>query len=142
MAILFNSEDIEFPEINPKRIKLWLKQVAGSFDMKIGQLSYIFTSDKYILQVNRTYLQHDYFTDVITFDYSTEHEISGDIFISLDTVLSNSKIFNTVYQDELERVMVHGVLHLLGFKDKTESEQKEMRKQEDKALKMLKTNIL
>jgi rRNA maturation RNase YbeY len=121
---------------------LWLKQLANNFDTKIGKLTFIFTSDNYILKVNQTYLNHDYYTDVITFDYSSEKEISGDIFISLDTVASNSKQFNVSFQDELHRVIVHGVLHLLGFKDKSEDEQKEMRKEEDFALNILKTSSL
>ena len=97
-------------------------------------MGYIFCSDEKILEVNRQYLQHDYYTDIITFDYSEGDRISGDIFISIDTVRSNAEKYGTNFDDELHRVIIHGILHLCGLKDKSEADSKKMRKAEDKAL--------
>ena len=138
MAIQFFNEDIDFPDIDKRELKAWVKKVIESYSKKTGNLSYIFTSDSNILKINKEYLQHDYYTDVITFDYTEENKISGDIFISLDTVKSNSIKFNQDYTEELNRVIIHGVLHLIGFKDKTETEAAEMRKREELSLSILK----
>ena len=135
MAIHFHSEQIDFPDIDKKSIKNWIKTVIDSHKSKVGDLNYIFTSDENILAINNKYLEHNYYTDVITFDYTENKVISGDIFISLETVKTNSEKFEQAYPQELKRVIIHGVLHLIGFKDKTEPDAKEMRKQEDNALK-------
>lgn len=138
MAVHFFSEDIDFPSIEKKQIKKWIKEVVLFHSKSLGEINYIFTSDEYILKVNQDYLQHDYYTDVITFDYSELNKISGDIFISLDTVKSNSIKFNQEYRKELNRVLIHGILHLIGFKDKTNEDAVTMRIKEDEALDILK----
>ena len=137
MAVHFFNEDIDFPKINTSKLKNWIKKVIQSHEMRQGEISYIFTSDTNILKINIDYLQHDYYTDVITFDYTENDKISGDIFISLDTVKSNANTYQQDYATELNRVIIHGVLHLIGFKDKTPEDAKEMRKQENKALELL-----
>ncbi len=99
-----------------------------------GELSFVFCSDDYLLKMNKDYLQHDYFTDVITFDYTENNIISGDIFISIDRIKENAKSFNVTFEEELQRVMIHGILHLIGYNDKTEEEQSEMTEKENKYL--------
>lgn len=137
MAICFANIDVEFDLEQKLRLKRWINAVAQLHGRKVGNISYGFCSDTHIIEANRQYLQHDYFTDIITFDYSEGNIISGDLLISLDTVRSNAVQFNTDYTTELHRVMIHGVLHLLGFKDSTDNEQVEMRKREDEALNLL-----
>lgn len=138
--ILFFNEGVGFPEFfSDTFVKKWLDIIALHYSRKPGNLSFIFCSDDYILDVNRQYLNHDYFTDVITFDYCEGDTLSGDIFISLDTVRSNAARFNTAYENELMRVIAHSVLHLIGFKDKTEPESTDMRTNEDVCLKLLKS---
>ena len=109
----------------------WLKMVAESEIRRIGDISIIFCSDHYILDVNMKYLQHDYFTDIITFDYCEGDRLSGDLFISVDSVRENAAFYGAGFADELNRVMVHGVLHLIGYDDHTPEEQKVMREKED-----------
>ncbi len=124
-------QDTEFV-FKPKLItKQWLKTVAGSEMKKLGDISIIFCSDNYILDTNIKYLQHDYFTDIITFDYCDGDILSGDLFISVDSVRENSIYFKTKFEDELNRVIVHGLLHLIGYDDHTEEQQKVMRSKED-----------
>ena len=135
--ILYENDGVKFPAIKRRETSNWIKQVAESFGKKTGDISYIFCSDEKILEVNNEYLQHDYYTDIITFDYSEEGIISGDIFISLDTVKSNSEQFGTNYDNELRRVIIHGVLHLCGVNDKTPEEQEYMTECENKALQLL-----
>ena len=137
MAIIYQSDDIKFPKIKRREISNWIKSVAASYNKKIGDIVYIFCSDKKILEINIQYLNHDYYTDIITFDYSEGDIISGDLFISLDTVLSNAEKFNTDYTEELCRVIIHGILHLCGFKDKSVKDEKMMREKENEALKQL-----
>jgi len=137
--ILYENDGVKFPAIKRRETSNWIKQVAGSFGKKAGDISYIFCSDDKILEVNNEYLQHDYYTDIITFDYSEEGVISGDIFISLDTVKSNSEQFGTNYDNELRRVIIHGILHLCGVNDKTPKEQEYMTECENKALQLLNT---
>lgn len=137
MAICFANIDVEFNLEQKVRLKRWINAVAQLHGRKVGNISYGFCSDTHIIEANRQYLQHDYFTDIITFDYSEGNIISGDLLISLDTVRSNAVQFNSDFTTELHRVMIHGVLHLLGFKDKTDNEQVEMRKREDEALNLL-----
>ncbi len=137
MAIYFFSENIEMPSIDRKQIKIWVKEVGLVHSKYLGEINYIFTSEENILKVNQDYLQHDYYTDVITFDYSEGRKISGDIYISTETVKTNAQKYNQDYTTELNRVIIHGVLHLIGFKDKMLEEEQEMRIQENKALILL-----
>ena len=115
--------------------------VAESEIRRVGDLSIIFCSDNYILDVNMRYLQHDYFTDIITFDYCEENVLSGDLFISIDSVRENAVLYGAEFEDELNRVMVHGLLHLIGYDDHTEEEQKTMREKEDYYLSLRKSLV-
>lgn len=135
--ISYHLEGVEKPKICTRRTSKWVKDVAEKHGKIVGEIAYIFCSDPYILEVNKQYLQHDYFTDIITFDYSEGNKISGDLFISLDTVKSNSEQFGTDYYEELERVIIHGILHLCGFKDKEPAEEARMREEENKAISSL-----
>lgn len=137
MAIAFYVEDVDLPPINQENIRNWIHQVARGYGKKTGEISYIFCSDAKILDVNRQYLQHDYYTDIITFDYTAGTKISGDIFISLDTVRSNSEAFHTTYKEELHRTIIHGILHLCGINDKGPGEREIMEACENKALAIL-----
>lgn len=134
MEILYFSEDIEMPDINQEETTAWIKKVANTYNKYIGEISYIFCSDNKILEVNNQYLQHDYFTDIITFDYCKGNRLAGDIFISLDTVKSNSESFHTQYTEELNRTIIHGILHLCGINDKGPGEREIMEAAENKAL--------
>ena len=125
------------PNLNEPRILRWLNKVVAEYGFDLGDITYIFCSDERILAVNRQYLRHDYFTDVITFDYSTHGKVSGDIYISLDTVKSNAIAFGQEYEQELYRILVHGVLHLTGQGDKTPESKLIMTEKEDKALTIL-----
>lgn len=133
----FLSEDIEFPSINTALLKKWITKIIKDHDFNVGSISVIFCSDEYILKTNREFLDHDYYTDIITFDYCENRNISGDLLISLETVASNSKEFKTDFIDELYRVIIHGILHLLGYDDKTPELRSVIRKEEDKALAVL-----
>lgn len=124
-------EDTLFKFNSRRANSTWLKNVAENEGKILGQINIIFCSDKYILDINRKYLGHDYYTDIITFDYCEGRVLSGDLFVSVDTVKANSEFYHTEFKDELNRVMVHGVLHLIGFDDHTEDEQKMMRYKED-----------
>ena len=126
-----------FPKIKKQATKNWIKLVAENYGKKIGDINYLFCTDEKILEVNNQYLSHDFYTDIITFDYSEGNNISGDIFISLDTVSTNSQKYNTDFMEELYRVIIHGILHLCGIDDKSEHEEKAMRKAENKALEMI-----
>ena len=137
MKIAYFTEGVAFPPIERGKIRKWVKQVAAIYEQKVGEINYIFCSDEKILEVNREYLQHDYYTDIITFDYSENNCISGDLFISIETVKSNAEKFNTPYNEELSRVIIHGVLHLCGQADKTPEERAIMEEKEGNALKML-----
>ena len=136
MSITFTSEDISFPAIKKRKTAAWIKQVAESHGKIIGEINYLFCTDERILAVNNQYLAHDYYTDIITFDYSENDTVSGDIFISLDTVRTNSEKFKTNYEEELFRVIIHGVLHLCGINDKTDADAKMMRTAENEALEL------
>ena len=125
------------PALDREMVKKWVVGVAGKFGKTVGTLTYIFCNDEKILQVNREFLKHDYYTDIITFDYSTRRRISGDMFISLDTIRSNAEMLGRTYDDELRRVVIHGVLHLLGINDKGPGEREVMERHEDEALSML-----
>ena len=137
MEITFQSEGVRHPQINENKLSQWIESVANKHDREIGEISYLFCDDEKILEVNQEYLNHDFFTDIITFDYSEENTISGDIIISLQTVESNSQMYKTEYTEELHRVIIHGILHLCGLNDLTDDEGKTMREAEDEALEML-----
>lgn len=134
MSVSYETINTKPPKIRRRLISQWIKNIASSFEKKTGNITYIFCDDEEILRINKLYLNHDYYTDIITFDYTEEKTISGDLFISLDTVRSNAKKYEIEYHEELLRVIIHGVLHLCGLKDKTPEEEIEMRKQEDNAL--------
>ena len=136
MAITFQSEDIDFPKIKKRKTSDWIKLVAKNYGREIGNISYLFCTDEKILEINRQYLQHDFYTDIITFDDSSGNKISGDIVISIETVQSNSQKYQTSFQEELHRVIIHGILHLCGLNDKEEEEVKAMRKAENAALEL------
>lgn len=129
--VRYYCEDIKFIFKNKLANNRWLKMVAGSEIKTLGDISIIFCSDNYILDVNLRYLHHDYFTDVITFDYCEGNRLSGDLFISVDSVRENAVEFGTEFDDELHRVIVHGLLHLIGYYDHTPEDQKLMREKED-----------
>ena len=137
MSVSFYTENINFPDLNKKGISEWIKNVANSYNKNVGELTYIFCNDEKILEINIQFLNHNFYTDIITFDYNEGDKISGDIFISLDTVLSNSQKYNIKFKDELHRVIIHGVLHLCGIDDQSEGEKPAMREAENKALNLL-----
>jgi rRNA maturation RNase YbeY len=132
--ISFHNEDIAFVLPQKRLHKQWIEQIALSHGKTVGELTYVFCSDEYLLEMNKAYLQHDYYTDIITFDYSHDNEVSGDLFISIPRVKENALKNGVSLQNELQRVVIHGVLHLCGFKDKKKSEVEMMRKMEEKAL--------
>lgn len=128
--INFFFEDIE--EINlPSNVDIWLKNTISNESKKMGKINYIFCSDDYLLEINKQYLEHNYYTDIITFDYVKNSIISGDIFVSLPRILENSSLYSISFNDELKRVLIHGVLHLCGYKDKTDEQKINMRQKED-----------
>lgn len=129
------------PFLNFLMVENWLTEVADSYGKKIGNLNYLFCDDEEILRVNREFLQHDYYTDIITFDYSRRTRVAGDIFISLDTVKSNAEEYDKPYESELLRVIVHGLLHLCGINDKGPGEREIMEENEDKALALWKNLV-
>lgn len=135
--ISYQTEGVKMPTIKRRETTAWIKAVAATYGKKVGDIAYIFCNDEKILEVNREYLQHDYYTDIITFDYSEGGTISGDMFISLDTVKSNSELVGAAYTQELHRVIIHGILHLCGINDKGEGEREIMEACENKALAML-----
>ena len=136
--IYFHSEDINLPiALDEPQIQQWLIALAKEENQQISNLNYIFCSDEYLLNINKDYLNHDYYTDIITFDYSQEQVVAGDIYISIDRVAENAEEFNVNFKEELMRVIAHGCLHLLGYKDKTEEEQTLMTKKEEASLSLL-----
>ena len=135
--IHYIAENIELPFIENEKVNRWIKKIASNYEKKIGQISYIFCSDEKILEINKQFLNHDYFTDIITFDYSTASIISGDIFISIDTVNNNAKELNISHNTELLRIMIHGILHLCGQEDKSTKQRAEMTRKENLALELL-----
>ena len=134
--ISYNTVNIKMPAIRRRDTSAWVKAVAASYGKKVGEIAYIFVDDEEILRVNREYLQHDYYTDIITFDYTEGDTISGDLFISLDTMRTNAEQFDKPYEEELHRVIIHGILHLCGINDKGPGEREIMEAAEDKALAM------
>lgn len=133
--ITYQTEGVDMPDIQKRKTTAWIKAVAASYGKKINEIAYIFCSDEKILEVNRRYLQHDYYTDIITFDYCEGNLLSGDLFISLDTVRTNADRFaGGNYRRELHRVIIHGILHLCGINDKGPGKRKIMEEAENKAL--------
>lgn len=137
MAVSFNFDN-SFNLKDRLKIKRWIKQVVENAGFRLGSVSYIFCSDEKILEVNKQYLNHDFYTDIITFDYVEKDIINGDIFISTDRVRENAKDFNVAFEEELHRVIIHGILHLLGQQDHSPKEEKQMRKKENEALLLFK----
>lgn len=129
--IRYFNEDIKFVLKQKLLNNRWLKTVAGSEMRRLGDINIIFCSDNYILDVNMKYLEHDYFTDIITFDYCEKDILSGDLFISIDSVRENASFYGTGFEDELNRVMVHGILHLIGYDDHSENDIAQMRAKEN-----------
>ena len=135
--ISFHTQGTEMPPIDSAQVEEWIRQVASGYRRKIGEVNYIFTNDETILAMNRQFIGHDYYTDHIGFDYCQGSILSGDIYISLDTVHTNAELYAPDYLHELHRVIIHGILHLVGFHDKTPEERKEMEAAEDRALLLL-----
>ena len=131
MAVRYFNDGVSFQPEGKRKISQWLKQVAAKEGKKTGHLNFIFVSEEIILDINKKYLHHHHYTDVITFDQSAGNTVSGEMYISVDTVRSNAKAYRADFRNELLRVMVHGVLHLCGYKDQTASERRKMREKED-----------
>ena len=138
--ITFHNDNIDMPELNLPLVERWIRSVAAQHGYSVGELNYIFCDDEKILAVNREFLQHDYYTDVITFDYTTRTRVSGDIFISLDTVQTNAEQVGTTFLHELHRIIIHGLLHLTGQADKTPKTKAQMTAKEEDALKKITIN--
>ena len=134
--ITYQAENVRFPNIKKRETTAWIKAVADSYGKKVGEIGYLFCDDEKILEVNLEYLGHDYYTDIITFDYDEGETLNGDIVISLDTIRSNAELFHKDYDEELHRVIIHGVLHLCGINDKGPGEREIMEAAEDRALSM------
>ena len=132
--ITYNTDGVKMPSIKKRENTAWVKAEAASYGKRVGEIAYIFVDDEKILEVNRQYLGHDYYTDIITFDYCEGDVISGDLFISLDTVRTNAERVGATYEEELHRVIIHGILHLCGINDKGPGEREIMEAAEDKAL--------
>ncbi|MCI6207895.1 MAG: rRNA maturation RNase YbeY [Prevotella sp.] len=134
--ISYNAEGVRMPKLRKRDTSAWIKAVAADYGRTVGEVGYMFVDDEKILEVNREYLGHDYYTDVITFDYDEDNVVSGDIVISLDTVRSNAELFGKSYDEEFYRVLIHGILHLCGINDKGPGEREVMEAAENKALAM------
>lgn len=135
--ITYNAQGVELPNIDQSRITEWISQMAATYGRRVGDINYIFVDDEEILRINREFIQHDYYTDHIGFDYCEADILAGDTFISLDTVRSNAELFGKTYEDELHRVIIHSILHLCGIDDKEPGEREIMEAAEDKALALL-----
>ena len=137
-SIQFFKADVAFRFLGRSKISKWILKVVDKEGAKLTSLNIVFCSDEYLLNINRQYLNHDFYTDIITFDYSEKKKLSGELYISIDRIRDNARSLGVTFQQELNRVIIHGVLHLLGFKDKTPAQSKAIRKKEDECLKMLK----
>jgi len=135
--ITYECDGVKMPKIKRRTVSKWIRAVADSYNRVVGDIGYLFVDDERILEYNRKYLGHDYYTDIITFDYDHANVISGDIIISIDTVKSNAELYNKDFDNELHRVIIHGILHLCGINDKAKGERKIMEQAEEKALSML-----
>ena len=134
--ITYQAEGVSMPKIKRRETTAWIRSVAATYGRKVGEVGYLFCNDDKILEVNREYLGHDYYTDIITFDYDEGDTLNGDLVISLDTVRTNAELFNRDYDEELHRVIIHGILHLCGINDKGPGEREKMEAAENKALAM------
>lgn len=134
MPITFNNQNVNFKLKNKLQIKSWITKIIKTEGKKLGEINYLFTSDEELLKINIQYLKHNTYTDIITFDYSEEKKLNGDIIISIDRVKENAKKFDVTFDKELKRVMIHGVLHLCGYSDKTKLQKEIIRKKENQAL--------
>lgn len=135
--VTYNSINVGLPDIDRQAVTSWITQVAAGYGRKVGDINYVFVDDGEILRINRQFINHDYYTDHIGFDYTQGNILSGDTYISLDTVRTNAQLFHKTYPDELHRVMIHSILHLCGLKDQTPEERLAMEKAEDAALALL-----
>ena len=136
--IRFYTLDVEMPPIDPQRVKAWIKEVVEGYGKTVGELYYYFCSDERLLEINRERLGHDFYTDIVTFPMTDcETVLSSEFCISVDRIKENAETFNRSHESELHRVIIHGVLHLIGFDDHTDKEEKEMREKEEEALKLL-----
>lgn len=135
--ISYQTDGVRMPRLKKRENNAWIKDVAASYGKKIGEIAYIFCSDEKILEVNRQYLRHDYYTDIITFDYCEGDRLNGDLFISLDTIRTNAEQAGASYDEELRRVIIHGILHLCGIDDKGPGEREIMEAAENKALRRI-----
>lgn len=135
--ITFQSINVLLPDLDHNVVEAWVEAVAATYGRRVGQVAYVFVDDDEILRVNRQFLQHDYFTDIITFGSSAGRTISGDLIISLDTVRTNAEGLGVTYEQELNRVVIHGILHLCGLNDKGPGEREQMEAAENKALQLL-----
>ena len=139
--ITYNCENVKMPAIRRRETSAWIRRVAASYGKTVGEVGYLFVDDERILEVNNEYLGHDYYTDIITFDYTEGDCLNGDIVISLDTVASNAEKFHKTYDEELHRVIIHGILHLCGINDKGPGEREQMEAAENQALGSLKFEV-
>ena len=136
--ITYSAEGVKMPKFKKREISRWIKAVAATYGRKVGEIGYMFVDDEKILEVNNEYLGHDYYTDIITFDYDEGDVLNGNLVISLDRVRTNAELFKKSYDDELNRVIIHGILHLCGINDKGPGEREIMEENENKALALLK----
>ena len=142
MTISYYTEDVKLPrKFSKRKLKQWIKEIAENNNKEIENIVYIFCTDNKILDINIQYLKHNFYTDIITFDYSKKHVLNGEMYISLETVRTNSNTYQTEFFEELCRVMIHGILHLCGFKDTSIRQQKKMRNEENRSLEILKKYI-
>ena len=135
--ITYNTINVEMPNIVEAEVSAWVKSTAATYNKVVGDINYIFVDDETMLDINRRFIGHDYYTDHIGFDYSEDDALSGDIYISLDTIKTNAEKFGATFDEELRRVIIHGLLHLCGLRDKTDEERQLMQNAEDKALNAL-----
>ena len=135
--ITYSAENVRMPQIKKRDTTKWIRVVAATYGKRVGEIGYLFCDDEYILSVNRQYLGHDYYTDIITFDYCEGDVLNGDLVISLDTVRTNADLFGKPYEEELHRVIIHGILHLCGQNDKGPGEREQMEVAENRALSLL-----
>ena len=135
--ITYNINNVAKPDIDEAEVSAWVRQVAKKYDKIVGDVNYIFVDDETMLDINRRFIGHDYYTDHIGFDYSEGKALSGDIYISLDTVRTNAELYGATFDDELRRIIIHGLLHLCGLRDKSDEERAEMQQAEDEAIALL-----
>ncbi|KGN72271.1 rRNA maturation factor [Porphyromonas macacae] len=139
--IAFYADDVDLPRLRKRTVRRWIEDVAERYQKEVGDICYQFVNDDRILQTNQDFLDHDYYTDIITFDETKDNVIAGDIMISVDTVRSNADQYDLNYDEELHRVIIHGILHLCGLKDETDEDEAVMHRAEDEALAMLREEV-